>query len=162
MPIHSTPPSDSHRDAAATPANDDVEGGSAAPGPGATVVDPAVLRAMEDDFADKAVVARFARDFCESLGGKLDRIERALGVKDAAGSADAIQSVTTSSMMVGAVQLTRMAVEVQDLMARGAMDSALLLMAKIRTSAADTITQLQAIYPGGSSGRSSGGCRYAP
>lgn len=146
MPSQSTPPSEPHEDAAAATDHDDVVHGPATAGP--AVVDPGVLRAMEDDFTDRTVVAQFAHDFCDSLDGKIDRVDRLLDSGDVAGAADALHSVTTSSMMVGALQLTEVALGVQDLITGDTLEVARRALADLRVSAAITTRELLANYPG--------------
>lgn len=146
VPSQSTPPSEPHQDAAAATNHDDVVHGPATAGP--AVVDPGVLRAMEGDFTDRTVVAQFAHDFCDSLDGKIDRVDRLLGSGDVAGAADAVHSVTTSSMMVGALELTRVALEVQGLITGDTLEAARRALPGLRSSAALTAGELRANYPG--------------
>lgn len=76
-----------------------------APGTAAPLVDPSVLADMARDFSDPDVVSRFARDFSATLGGKVDRLELRIEAGDTVGAEDAVLSITTSAMMVGAVRL---------------------------------------------------------
>jgi hypothetical protein len=50
---------------------------------------------MERDFPGTSVVERFARDFAETLVGKLDRLDLRFGEGDAPRAEDAVLSVTT-------------------------------------------------------------------
>lgn len=113
---------------------------------------PAVLEDMRSDFDDPAVVSRFAHDFCATLEGKIDRLDVRLQGGDAMGAADAVLSVTTSSAMVGAVRLTQASLRMQRLIAADDLDDALISLALLRACAADTVTELERVYPKGSTG----------
>ena len=126
--------------------NDDPVGLSDAPKQAAQLVDPSVLIDMERDFSDVSVVGRFASDFCDSLEGKIDRVERSLEADDAIGASDAALSVTTSAVMVGAPRLAQAAVATQRLATDGHLSAARRSIAVLRACAADTVRETQAGY----------------
>ncbi|WP_052273874.1 Hpt domain-containing protein [Arthrobacter sp. L77] len=124
----------------------------AAPSPDAPraaepLLDPTVLADMVRDFSDPAVVHRFARDFSATLEGKLERLERGIGAGDATGAEDAVLSVTTSAVMVGAVRLSQAARAVHRLITADDLDGARRAVAPLRACAADTLRELRAGYP---------------
>ncbi len=118
-----------------------------APGKAAPLVDPSVLGDMARDFSDPAVVLRFARDFSATLEGKLERLELRIGAGDATGAEDAVLSVTTSAMMVGAVRLDQAARVVHRMIVAHDLDGARRASALLRACAADTLGVLRAGYP---------------
>ena len=118
-----------------------------APGKAAPLVDPSVLGDMARDFSDPAVVLRFARDFSTTLEGKIERLGLRVEAGDAAGAEDAVLSVTTSALMVGAVRLDRAARAVQRMIAAHDLDGARRAIALLRACAADTLGELRARYP---------------
>jgi HPt (histidine-containing phosphotransfer) domain-containing protein len=104
---------------------------------------------MRGDFPDPSVVGRFARDFCASLDGKIDRLEARLQGGDLLGAADAVLSITTSSAMVGAVRLTQAALRIQHLVAAGSLEDAHHSLALLRACAAATVAEIGRALPDG-------------
>lgn len=102
---------------------------------------------MERDFADPAVVRRFAHDFSSTLEQKIDRLEWRLRAGDITGAEDAVLSVTASAAMAGAVRLSQAALATQRLLATDGLDGALRSMALLRACAAETLHALQGMYP---------------
>ncbi len=102
---------------------------------------------MERDFPGTSVVERFARDFAETLVGKLDRLEFRVAEGDPTRAEDAVLSVTTSAAMVGATRLTHAAIATQRLIAADDLEGAQRSVALLRACAADTICELQETYP---------------
>lgn len=131
----------------AAPLPDDAAPSLDAPGKAAPLVDPSVLGDMARDFSDPAVVLRFARDFSATLEGKLERLELRIGAGDATGAEDAVLSVTTSAMMVGAVRLNRVAGAIHRMITAGDLDGARRAVALLRACAADTLRELGVDYP---------------
>ena len=115
----------------------------------APLLDPAVLRDMERDFADTAVVARFARDFSLSLGDKIDRFDRRLQDGNALGASDAAVSLCTSADMIGAERLGAAARAALDSLAGGDARTYSGVIEGLRTCASDTLRELELTYPGG-------------
>lgn len=103
---------------------------------------------MEDDFSDPSVVERFALDFSATLDEKLDRLEHRLQDGDLAGAEDAVLSLTTSSVMVGARRLAQAALAVQRLVAAADLDAARRSLTLLRACASDTEHELGSTYPG--------------
>ncbi len=120
-----------------------------APGSTTPLVDPTVLADMARDFSDPAVVSRFARDFSGTLEGKVERLERRIGDGDAAGAEDAVLSVLTSAMMVGAVRLHHAARAVRGRIASDDLDGARHAAVLLRGCAAETLAELRDAYPEG-------------
>ncbi len=118
-----------------------------APGRAAQLLDPDVLRDMRRDFSDPSVVERFARDFCDSLAGKIDRLDGRLQDDDAMGAEDAVLSVTTSATMVGAVRLAQAAGATQRSIRAGSLEDARRSVARLRACAADTVSAFQDSRP---------------
>ncbi|MDN4610339.1 hypothetical protein [Arthrobacter burdickii] len=149
MPTHPTPPRPGQRqDGGTVPPLNDADPAANAPGKAAPLLDPAVLRDMERDFPGTSVVERFARDFAETLVGKLNRLDLRFGEGDAPRAEDAVLSVTTSAAMVGATRLTHAAIATQRLIAADDLEAAQRSVALLRACASDTIRELQEIYPG--------------
>ncbi|WP_140395042.1 hypothetical protein [Arthrobacter sedimenti] len=148
MPTHPTPPLPGQRqDSGTVPPRADAVQAPNARGKAAPLLDPAVLRDMERDFPGTSVVERFARDFAETLVGKLDRLEFRVAEGDPTRAEDAVLSVTTSAAMVGATRLTHAAIATQRLIAADDLEGAQRSVALLRACAADTICELQETYP---------------
>lgn len=118
-------------------------------GTAAPLVDSTVLADMVRDFSDPAVVSRFVRDFCATLEGKVDRLNLRIEAGDAAGAEDAVLSVTTSAMMVGAVRLHHAARAVHRMISSDDLDGARRAVALLRGCAAETLGELRDGDPGG-------------
>ncbi|TKV25907.1 Hpt domain-containing protein [Arthrobacter sp. NamB2] len=121
---------------------DPVAGGRAAP-----LIDLRVLEDMEDDFSDPSVVGRFALDFSATLDGKVRRLEQRLQDGDLAGARDAVLSLTTSSVMVGARRLAQAALAVQRFLSAADLDACRRSITLLRACASDTEHELRATYP---------------
>ncbi|BBE24009.1 hypothetical protein MN0502_28920 [Arthrobacter sp. MN05-02] len=147
MPIHPTPPPPGQHQAGAPPQGDAVRVPDA-PGKAAPLLDLDVLRDMERDFPDTFVVERFARDFSETLEGKIDRLETWLQDGDPIAAQDAVLSVTTSAAMVGAMRLKHAALATQRFLAAGDLGAARRSVALLRGCATDTVRELLETYLG--------------
>jgi hypothetical protein len=111
------------------------------------LLDPRVLRDMQQDFSDTGVVPRFARDFSTSLGDKLDRLDLRVRDGDTTGARDAAISLSISADMIGAGRLRDAARAARtSLGADASADSAAVEL--LRACAADTLRQLELTYPG--------------
>ncbi|MHA7240247.1 hypothetical protein [Arthrobacter sp. TMS1-12-1] len=128
---------------------DDAGQPLAGSGTAAPLVDPTVLADMVRDFSDPAVVARFAQDFCATLEGKIERLESRLRDGDAPGAEDAVLSVTTSALMVGAVRLHHAARATHRLIGAADIEGARRTLALLHACAAGTLRELRAGYPDG-------------
>jgi HPt (histidine-containing phosphotransfer) domain-containing protein len=102
---------------------------------------------MRRDFSDPSVVERFARDFCGSLMGKIDRLDGRLQDDDVMGAEDAALSLTTSAAMVGAVRLAQAAGATQRSISAGSLEDARRSLARLRACGTDTVSELQDGYP---------------
>ena len=118
-----------------------------APGKAAPRIDPGVLRDKQRDFTDPLVVQRFAHDFCESLMGKIDRLDARRQEDDATGAEEAVLSVTTSAVMVGAVRLAQAARATGRSIVTDSPEGARSSVARLRACAADTVRELRESYP---------------
>ncbi|MHA7217779.1 Hpt domain-containing protein [Arthrobacter sp. MDT1-48-3] len=147
MPIHPTPPPGQHQEGTALPQGDAVRVPDA-PGRAAPLLDLDVLRDMERDFPDTFVVERFARDFSETLEGKIDRLEAWLQDGDPMAAQDAVLSVTTSAAMVGATRLKQAALATQRFLAADDLGAAQRSVALLRGCATDTVRELLDTYLG--------------
>lgn len=131
----------------AAPLLHDADPSFDAPGKAAPLVDPTVLADMRRDFSDPAVVLRFVRDFSATLEGKLERLALRIEAGDATGAEDAVLSVTTSAMMVGAVRLNQAARAIHRMIAADDLHGARRSAALLRACATDTLRELRAGYP---------------
>ncbi|MGW9413038.1 Hpt domain-containing protein [Arthrobacter cupressi] len=77
------------------------------------LVDPAVLRGLQAELGDASVIDAFVRSYVAMLPSRLARLHHALDTGDIAGALDAVLSLKTSSDMVGAVCLRRLAAELE-------------------------------------------------
>lgn len=113
------------------------------------LLNPSVLRDMEREFADSAVVPRFARDFSVSLGDKIDRLDSRLRAGDVLAAQDAAVSLSTSADMIGAERLGEVARAALDILLPPGSDAGanLLLITRLRTCAAETLRELELSYP---------------
>lgn len=139
-------PGQHQADGVALPPSDGAQV-AGAPGKAAPLFDPSVLDDMRADFSDSAVVGQFARDFCASLEGKIDRLERRMQAGDTTGAVDGVVSVSTSAAMVGAVRLTQVALGIQRLMAEDKPDDARHSLALLRACATDTVAEIRRAVP---------------
>ncbi|WP_104116302.1 Hpt domain-containing protein [Arthrobacter sp. B1805] len=122
--------------------DDPGAGGRAAP-----LIDLHVLQDLEDDFYDPSVVERFALDFSATLDGKIRRLEQRLQDDDLAGAQDAVLSLTTSSVMVGARQLAHATLAVQRFVSAADLDACRRSITLLRACASDTEHELRTTYP---------------
>lgn len=150
VPSHPIPPlSGQHQDGATAPLLGDAVGAASVSGKAAPLLDLRVLRDMERDFSDPAVVERFARDFAATLEEKIVRLQLALQDGDAVGAYDAVLSLTTSSAMVGAERLAQAASALRRSIAADDVPSARRSIALLRSCAADTERELLETYLSG-------------
>lgn len=147
MPTVPLPPRPGqHQGSGTPPLPDDAGDARDVTGKAAPLLDLRVLRDMEQDFADPSVVERFAQDFLATLEEKIGRLALRLQEGDETGAQDALLSLTTSSVMVGAERLTQAALTVQRFISAGDLDEGRLSFALLRACAAETEDELRNTY----------------
>ncbi|WP_120521510.1 Hpt domain-containing protein [Arthrobacter celericrescens] len=77
------------------------------------LVDPAVLHGLDSELGDATVTSAFVRKYVAMLPLRLSRLHHALDERNLDDAVDAVLSLKTSSDMVGAVCLRRLAAELE-------------------------------------------------
>lgn len=80
------------------------------------LVDPAVLHALRSELGDTSVTSAFVRKYVAMLPLRVSRLRHALDEGNMDDAVDAVLSLKTSSDMVGAVCLHRLAADLEALM----------------------------------------------
>lgn len=117
-----------------------------APGTAAPLLDPRVLQDMERDFPNSTVVERFAHDFCDTLGAKLDRLSTSVASGDVQAAQDAVLSLTSSAAMVGAQRLCQAARSAERQIAAADLEAAGRALPLLRACSAKTQQELERTY----------------
>lgn len=82
------------------------------------LVDPSVLRELEIQLDDRAAARSFAQDFVRIWERRFERVTRTIAGHDPA-AWDAVLSIKTASIMVGAARLAHMAGELENMIRSG-------------------------------------------
>ncbi|MFK0041152.1 Hpt domain-containing protein [Paenarthrobacter sp. NPDC090517] len=78
------------------------------------LVDPSVLTELRAELGgDQAIISTFVRNYVELLPWRVDRLHHALEKLDMEDAMDAVLSLKTSSHMVGAICMSRLATELE-------------------------------------------------
>ena len=112
----------------------------------APLVDPAALQDLGVQLESPSVAKGFARDYAKMWDQRYNALASALDRRDQAGSLEAVLSLKTSSAMVGGVQLTRLAGELEAAVRGGDMDRARTLLGQVAESGSETVDELQYSY----------------
>ena len=79
-----------------------------------SLVDPTVLTGLQAELGgDRSIVTRFVRNYIDLLPWRVDRLNVALNNLDMEDAMDAVLSLKTSSHMVGAICMSRLATELE-------------------------------------------------
>jgi len=79
-----------------------------------SLVDPTVLTGLQAELGgDRSIVTRFVRNYIDLLPWRVDRLHHALNNLDMEDAMDAVLSLKTSSHMVGAICMSRLATELE-------------------------------------------------
>jgi len=79
-----------------------------------SLVDPTVLSGLQAELGgDRSIVTRFVRNYIDLLPWRVDRLHHALNNLDMEDAMDAVLSLKTSSHMVGAICMSRLATELE-------------------------------------------------
>lgn len=78
------------------------------------VLDTDVLGRLEEQLGDPDILCEFIRGYESTLDQRVERLRHALRTQDHDDWMDAVLSLKTSSAMVGATALSRLAAELQD------------------------------------------------
>ena len=79
-----------------------------------SLVDPTVLAGLQAELGgDRSIVTRFVRNYIDLLPWRVDRLHHALNNLDMEDAMDAVLSLKTSSHMVGAICMSRLATELE-------------------------------------------------
>jgi HPt (histidine-containing phosphotransfer) domain-containing protein len=79
-----------------------------------SLVDPTVLTGLQAELGgDRSIVTRFVRNYIDLLPWRVDRLHHALNNLDMEDAMDAVLSLKTSSHMVGAICMGRLATELE-------------------------------------------------
>ncbi|MET4621640.1 HPt (histidine-containing phosphotransfer) domain-containing protein [Arthrobacter sp. 2762] len=79
-----------------------------------SLVDPTVLTGLQAELGgDRSIVTRFVRNYIDLLPWRVDRLHHALNNLDMEDAMDAVLSLKTSSHMVGAICMRRLATELE-------------------------------------------------
>ena len=114
--------------------------------PTSPLVDPAALQDLGTQLDSPSVAKGFARDYARMWEQRYRSLASALGRRDQAESLEAVLSLKTSSAMVGGVQLTKLAGELEAAIRGGDMDRASSLLENVAESGSDTVDELQYSY----------------
>jgi hypothetical protein len=127
-----------------------VPSGAGLPGPEvappAPLVDPAALQDLGAQLDSPSVAKGFAKDYAGMWDQRYNSLASALDRRDEAASLEAVLSLKTSSAMVGGVQLTRLAGELEEAVRRGDLDRASTLLGGVAESGSETMQELQYSY----------------
>lgn len=79
-----------------------------------SLVDPTVLTGLQAELGgDRSIVSRFVRSYIDLLPWRVGRLHHALNNLDIEDAMDAVLSLKTSSHMVGAICMSRLATELE-------------------------------------------------
>lgn len=79
-----------------------------------SLVDPTVLTELQAELGgDRSIVTRFVRNYIDLLPWRVGRLHHALNNLDIEDAMDAVLSLKTSSHMVGAICMRRLATELE-------------------------------------------------
>lgn len=132
---------------AATPGEfESNSGGSGSPDRGLPVIDLDVLSDLEEQLGDASLARSFAEDFLGATAARIGRLETAVVGKDAEAAMDAILGVKTTSMMVGAVALARLATQCESALHRDDVGELAVLVPALRQCSERTARLLQETY----------------
>ena len=78
------------------------------------LVDPTVLTELQAELGgDQAIISTFVRNYVDLLPWRVDRLHHAVEKLDIEDAMDAVLSLKTSSHMVGAICMSRLATELE-------------------------------------------------
>lgn len=107
------------------------------------VLDPSVLMDLGRNLDSPETALRFARDYAASWDIRRDRLLDALERGDHPTATDAVISIKVSSAMVGALRLSLLAEEIEQLVGRGDMATGYALMDAVTDCGRQTLEELQ-------------------
>lgn len=110
------------------------------------LVDPAVLKDLEDQLDGRAVAQRFVSDYKDMWEQRFRRLAAAVAVQDWPAAMDAVISLKISSSMVGAQRLAWLAESLEKLIRREDYTTGNALLADIAEHGGQTIRELRFIY----------------
>ena len=112
--------------------------------PGRPPLDQAVVTALRQDFGDEALQS-FIETYIDLLISRLVHIDRAVGRQDCTDALRDVPDLRTSSAMLGAGRLAKLAEALQYFLVRGMIAAAAGLLPGIRTEAAAAVAALRAV-----------------
>ncbi|WP_461164806.1 Hpt domain-containing protein [Arthrobacter sp. R4-81] len=110
------------------------------------LVDPAVLKDLEDQLDGRAVALRFVSDYTDMWEQRFRRLAAAVAVQDSPTAMDAVISLKIASAMVGGQRLAWLAESLEKLIRREDYTAANPLLADIAEHGGQTIRELRFMY----------------
>lgn len=110
------------------------------------LVDPAVLKDLEDQLDGRAVALRFVSDYKDMWEQRFRRLAASVATQDWPAAMDAVISLKISSSMVGAQRLAWLAESLEKLVRREDYTAANALLSDIAEHGAQTIRELRFSY----------------
>lgn len=113
------------------------------------LVEPAVIKELGDGLADHGIAHALVRDFTDAWPTRLNCLETAVESLDQADTLDAVLSVKTASMMVGASQLAWLSATMETHIRSANFTAAAASLALIDRCGTATVDELRLIFGDG-------------
>ncbi|WP_458111594.1 Hpt domain-containing protein [Arthrobacter sp. R1-13] len=110
------------------------------------LVDPAVLKDLEDQLDGRAVAQRFVSDYTDMWEQRFRRLAASVATQDWPAAMDAVISLKIASAMVGGQRLAWLAESLEKLIRREDYTAANPLLADIAEHGGQTIRELRFMY----------------
>ncbi|GAB3560820.1 hypothetical protein GCM10027405_11410 [Arthrobacter alkaliphilus] len=110
------------------------------------ILDLAEFQLLEDQVDNPLVARTFAGDFAKLWAKRYELLSTAIERGDVAGALNAVLSVRTSSMMVGAVRLSVLAARLEERIRRGELRAARPLLTEVAECGYVTVQELKDSY----------------
>ncbi|MFT4471282.1 Hpt domain-containing protein [Arthrobacter sulfonylureivorans] len=107
------------------------------------LVDRSVVEELGEGLADQGIAQALVRDFADAWHTRFQCLETALESQDRADSLDAVLSIKTSSMMVGASQLAGFSSQVESHVRAGDYTAATAALPLIDRCGTETVNELR-------------------
>ncbi|MCU1541497.1 MAG: hypothetical protein JWM01_2444 [Arthrobacter sp.] len=147
MSISGSSAGDSSANGVCFPESRDAEPGTPAiPGVGVPLVDLTVLRQLEEELGDSEVARSFAKDYISIWDKRITYLMRSMADNDPDAAMDAVLSLKNSAFMVGGARLASLAVELERILRKGDLPSALARVSAVAEVGQATILALQQCY----------------
>lgn len=110
------------------------------------LIDAAVLDELEDELAGSSLAQRFARDFVALWDERCNRLAAAIEAQDRPLGLDAAISLKVTSLMVGGLQLAKLAELAEAAIRHGDFGQSQALMQQIAQIGGETVRELRTGY----------------